>query len=267
VVAGQDVKSHGTHVAGLIGARPPPLAGPYYVGVAPGVTLYTARVFAPNAPGASNGDIAMALDDMSTHRDVHLVNLSLGSPVPSMIVYDAILAAEQRGTLTVCAAGNDGKGLSFPAAFAETMAITALGYDIPGALPVGTPSLKKKPAASATGRFGRGAYDKVFFPQFSNFGRGVSFIAPGVGIISTVPERNGLVTPYGAMDGTSMASPIACAAMAILLSQDNAYLAMNGDEARTRRAREIVSSPDACTQLGLRANFEGLGMPVLPLFA
>ena len=69
----------------------------------------------------------------------------------------------------------------------------------------------------------------LFLASFSCFGHTLACAAPGVGIVSTVPDRNGFVGAYMEMDGTSMASPAACGTLAVILSQDATY---ENDDAR-----------------------------------
>jgi hypothetical protein len=64
-----DVDSHGTHVCGTIAARPDRPGA--YGGLAPGATLFAARVFRDAASGAKQGDIANAIDELSR---THLVS-------------------------------------------------------------------------------------------------------------------------------------------------------------------------------------------------
>lgn len=247
---GADVDSHGSHVSGTIGARPND--GSQRAGVAPGCSLFSARVFPPNE-GASQGDIANAIDELSRERGVDLINMSLGSSAPSQIELDAIQDALQRGTLCICAAGNDSGPVSFPAAFPEAVAVSAIG--LKGQAPSGSLSATRVPVDPSK----HGAGD-LFLAEFSSFGSPVDCAAPGVGIIATVPERFGLTEPYAAMDGTSMASPAACGALAALLAGSASYQALTGS-ARAEAARTILHQH--LRSIGLAAVFQGGGMPFL----
>jgi subtilisin family serine protease len=249
---GADVDSHGSHVSGTIGARPVRSAS-QRAGIAPGVTLFSARVFPPNE-GANQGDIANAIDELSRERGVDLINMSLGAASGSQIELDAIQDALQRGTLCVCAAGNDGGAVSFPAAFPEVVAVSAVG--LKDTAPVGSLSATRLPTDPA--KHGSGG---LFLAEFSNFGNQVDCAAPGVGIIATVPERFGLTEPYAVMDGTSMASPAACGALAALLAASPAYQALTGS-ARAEAARAILRNNTQ--SIGLAAVFQGSGMPRIP---
>jgi subtilisin len=242
---------HGTHVAGTIGARP--IASGDYAGLAPGCDLFAARVFPPGR-GANQGDIAAAIDALSRDLQVDLINMSLGSPTPSEILHDAIIDAAERGTLCIAAAGNSAGPVGFPAAFDEVVAVAALGLE--GWGPAGSLSSTRLPAAAES--FGR---DGLYFANFSCFGPQLDCCAPGVGIIATMPGAAGLPAPFGAMDGTSMASPVVCGAAAVLLSRSNAYLGLNRDSSRTAAARQILNG--ALIDVSLKVAQQGRGVPSL----
>lgn len=247
---GADVDSHGTHVAGTIGARPS--SAGELAGISPGVELYAIRVFPPGN-GANQGDIANAIDHLSSINQCDLINLSLGSMYPSEIEHDAIIDAMERGTLCVCAAANDGVDpVNYPAAFPETLAITAIGLN--GWGPDGSISALNYPEIPE--KYGDNGY---FLASFSNFGVDVSAAGGGVGIISTVPERYGHISPYAVMDGTSMASPAACGAIAALLAGSEEYLAMPRDIMRAERARSLMRAN--AMDLGLGPIYQGRGAP------
>ncbi len=246
---GADVDSHGTHVCGTIGARTSNEHG--FAGIAPGARLVSARVFPANS-GANQGDIANAIDFLSDEKRVDLINLSLGSPVPSEIERDAILDALERGTLCVCAAANSAGPVEFPAAFPETVAVSALG--LLGWGPSGTVAASRLPEDAM--KFGS---DKLYLANFSCFGPEVTCAAPGVGIIATVPARHGLEAPYAAMGGTSMASPAAVGALTRLLAPNKEYQAMDRDRTRAEAARSILVR--ACSDIDLAPEFQGAGLP------
>lgn len=246
---GADSDSHGSHVCGTIGARPTSELD--FVGIAPGADLFSARVFPPGR-GANQGDIADAIDSLSKDHQVDLINLSLGAPFPSEIEQDAIQDALERGTLCVCAAANSAGPVEFPAAFPESVAVSALGLE--GWGPDGTLASTRQP--SEIEKFGS---DRMFLANFSCFGPEIDCCAPGVGIISTVPERHGLIAPYVSMDGTSMASPAACGTLAAILSTAPDYQNLPRDVSRAERARALLKAK--CQDVGMEARFQGRGIP------
>ncbi len=247
--SGADVDSHGTHVCGTIGARPDSASD--YAGIVPGVKLFSARVFPANA-GANQLDIVNAIDELSDKHQVDLINMSLGASLGSEIERDAILDALERGTLCVCAAGNSNGSVEFPAAFPETIAVSAiglLGWGTPGSMP------STRLPLEAT-RFGD---DNLFHANFSCFGEQIVAAGPGVGIISTIPPRFGLTKPYASMGGTSMASPAVCGILAAILSNSSAYKALPQNNARSAIGLNLLQQ--ACQSIGLDAKFQGRGMP------
>lgn len=252
VGGGADADNHGSHVCGIIGARPTGTGE--YAGIAPGVELVSARVFPPGG-GANQGDIANAIEELSRNRQTDLINLSLGATSGSQIERDAIQDALERGTVCICAAGNSAGAVLFPAAFPETVAVSALGIE--GWGPAGSLAAGRLPLDPARfGDFG------LYLANFSCFGTEVTATGPGVGILSTVPERHGLAAPYAVMDGTSMASPAVCAVWAGLLAQDATYAQLPRDENRARMALAILRQH--VRDIGLSPQFQGLGVPGLP---
>jgi Subtilase family len=246
---GADVESHGSHVCGTIGARPD--NDQNFMGMAPGVDLFSARVFPPER-GANQADIADAIQSLSEDHQVDLINLSLGASSPSNVERDAIEDAREKGCLCVCAAANSAGPVQFPAAFPESVAVSALGLE--GWGPDGTLASMRQP--SEVEKFG---LFRMFLANFSCFGPEIDCCAPGVGIISTVPERENLPLPYGSMDGTSMASPSACGALAAILSATPEYLGMPRDVTRAETARALLKGN--CQDVGMQATFQGQGIP------
>ncbi len=253
--SGRDVRSHGTHVAGTIAATPP-AGGKGYAGVAPGVELFGARVFREvGEGGASQADIAQAVEALSKDCEADLIHISVGAPYGSDVLQDALVDALERGTLCVCAAGNEGGPITCPAAFPETLAISAVGRQ--GWPPPETLSASRYPDSSE-----KTGAENLFLADFSSSGSDLTAAAPGVGIIATVPERFGREAPYLAMDGTSMASPAACGALANRLASDGVYTSLPRNASRPSRARILFGS--GCKDIDLPEKYQGRGLAQSP---
>jgi subtilisin len=238
-------------VCGLIGARHPVSD---LVGVAPAAELFSIRVFDSVDTGANQIDIAAAIDALSEDREVDLINLSLGASTASAVEEEAIQDALERGTLCICAAGNSAGRVQYPAAFMETVAVSALGME--GWGPNGTLATWRLPTDAD--RFGR---DGLYLANFSCFGKEINVAAPGVELISTVPEHPNFPSPRAAMGGTSMAAPLVTGVLAALLSRDGAYLMMPRDANRSEYARGVLRK--AARSIDLDSQYEGWGLPLL----
>lgn len=250
----RDCADHGTHVCGIIAALPPQPSADY-AGIAPAAEVYAARVF-PQGLNATQGDIANAIDTLATDIGVHLINMSLGSTKPSIIELDAIRFAMEHGVLCICAAGNDNGGpVSYPAAYNETVAVSALG--LMGMYPGGTLSAWFTPATPD--KFG---IDGLFLAKYSNVGKAVVCCAPGTGIISTVPATPGYPAPYLVMDGTSMSSPMVTGALAAGLAKDAGYKSITENSERFAYAVNFAVTASS-NSLNLNSIYQGYGLTEL----
>jgi subtilisin len=222
--------------------------------MAPAASLYHARVFASEDDGPTQADLINAIDCLSRDNGCDLINMSLGGGPPSGAEEDCIRDALERGTLCICSAGNDAGPINYPAAYPECISVSALG--LVGWAPPGTFSSGNRPREP--GKLGK---NNLFLATFSSNGDGLVACGPGVGVVSTVPDRNGATDLYMEMDGTSMASPGVCATLAAILSRNANYATLNRDASRSRAARQLLEA--SCESLGLARGFQGLGLPVL----
>jgi subtilisin len=245
-----DVAEHGTHTSGLVGARPT-RAGDY-AGMAPDCSLYHVRVFKSEEEGPSQADLINAIDTLSRDNQCDLINMSLGGGPAMQSEEDCINDALQRGTLCICSAGNDAGPIDYPGAYPECAAVSAIGEL--GWAPPGTFSNSNTPQDPAL--LGN---SNLFLASFSCFGPTLACAGPGVGIISTVPDHGGATGLYMEMDGTSMASPAACGALAAILAADENYGALSRDTSRSTAARSALSQH--CELIGLAVQYEGRGLP------
>jgi thermitase len=184
----QDGCGHGTHVAGIAAA-----AGNNGIGIA-GIA-WNARIMPvrvlDNACGGSYADVADGIIWAVDHG-ASIINLSLGG-LPSTLMENATYYAYSHGVPVFAAVGNDGVSVYYPAAYDWVMSIGATD--------------------SANARWGN-----------SNYGAALDLMAPGVNVYSTTPllASNNVkfkTSPkYSFLTGTSMASPHAAGAAALLMS-------------------------------------------------
>ncbi len=201
---GDDDHYHGTHVAGTIGALD---NGIGVVGVAPGARIWAVKVLNSQGSGWSSWIIA-GIDWVAANAaTIEVANMSLGGSGFSQAEYDAIQGAVNKGVAFAVAAGNDDADARnySPGGFNNVLSVSALAdFDgAPGAL--GSPTCR--------------ADQDDTLADFSNWGPEVDVAAPGVCILSTYPLEKG---EYGTISGTSMASPHAAGALALLASMHKA---------------------------------------------
>lgn len=185
-----DENGHGTHVAGIIGAKNNAFG---VMGVASGATLVSLRVLDKDGSGLLSYIIEALGYVNSNANPGDVVNLSLGEDSISNILDEQVQNTAARGIYIAIAAGNDSK--------------PARDFS-PGR--VNGPNI-----------FTVSAIDSVDnFASFSNYGNDVvDYAAPGVRILSTYKEGK-----YAYMTGTSMATPH----VAGLLLLKGANIATNG---------------------------------------
>jgi subtilisin len=197
---GDDDHYHGTHVAGTIAAID---NGSGVVGVAPGARLWAVKVCDSRGSCPSSAIIA-GIDYVTANAgEIEVANMSLGGSGFNQAEYDAIDGAVNKGVAFAVAAGNSDDDASkySPAAFNNVLTVSALAdFDgLPGGL--GSPTCRNDQDDTLA--------------DFSNWGSAVDIAAPGVCILSTYPLEKG---EYGTISGTSMASPHAAGALALLAS-------------------------------------------------
>jgi subtilisin family serine protease len=238
---------HGTHVAGIIGARDPGALFPE--GVAPEATVRSYRVFGgadgrATSSGSIINAILMAIDD-----GCDIINLSLGGRILKEDgVRDAVNEAWDQGVICVAAAGNAGrKAVTFPAAHYNCVGVSAVGRA--SLLPVGAPARQHVAAPYSS------TDPDVFLANFSNIGPQIDFAGPGVEILSTIPGGG-----YAASSGTSMAAPVISGFAAVALSRDKTILTAKRDKERAAAMFGMLSSKASPFKFG-SFDYEGYGVP------
>lgn len=113
-----DTNGHGTHVAGIIAGRGE------LMGIAPRANILSCKVLGNDGCGSMDA-VARAIL-FAVELKSHLIVMSLGAPVGSAKLEQAVLAAEKADIPVICAAGNDGGRVSYPAAYGSTIAVGAV---------------------------------------------------------------------------------------------------------------------------------------------
>jgi len=192
-----DDMGHGTHVAGIIGAR-----GHNHMGTA-GVIWYVKMIplkfigYHENELDCGGdthwcGDTAGEIEaiDYAIRKGAKIINASFGSYDFDPLEFNKIAEADGAGILFVAAAGNDANNN-------DLLPLYPASYNLPNIISV-----------AATDQNDRRA-------SFSNWGPGTVHVsAPGVYILSTVPNINtysmctgSVYAGYDFCSGTSMAAP------------------------------------------------------------
>lgn len=180
-------ESHGTHVAGIIGAVRGNKKG--VDGVAKAVKIMAVRTV-PDGDEYDK-DVALAIR-YAVDNGAKVINASFGkkfSPNAEW-VYDALKYAEEKDVLFVHAAGNDGLDLDD---------LSNTNYPNDHQLQQGKEIVSNYLAVGAL----TSSYGPNMVASFSNYGKeNVDIFAPGDGIYSTMPNNS-----YEFQGGTSMAAP------------------------------------------------------------
>jgi len=184
----KDKNGHGTHVVGTIAAMYNDIG---VVGVAYNIEIYAIKVLSDSGSGtwqdAAEGIYwAMKGPDgiIGTQDDAEVISMSFGGFSYDEGFYNAVKAAYKAGIVLVAAAGNEGEeGVTYPAKFPEVIAVAAIDEN-----------------------------DNV--ASWSSKGPEVELAAPGVNVLSTIPNNR-----YAYYSGTSMACPHVSGTVGLMISK------------------------------------------------
>ena len=216
----KDIKSsandkcgHGTHVAGIAGAKHNHFG---IVGMAPGARLWAIKVLEFNestqkCEGAMSS-VIQAVEYITKHaNEIDVVNLSFGCKCKSAALDDAINTSLSKNVPYVVAAGNTHTDASSftPGNMSDVITVSAIA-DFDGKCG----SLGPADYVDA-GNLSGYANDDSFAP-FSNYGPEIDIAAPGVKINSTYTNSS-----YALMGGTSIAAPYVTGTVALYKMLNN----------------------------------------------
>ncbi len=234
----EDEQGHGTAVSGIIASR----GRQSGVGVAPGASIVAVRVFRDQG-GAPTSDIVDGLDWVlirQNQHNIHVVNMSLGSGGSNGTNCDNEFASVKsafqrlvaRGVAIFVATGNNGypDRVSFPACISNSIAVGAT-FDAS--------------FASAPYCPGMGAVTPLTIACFTNRGRALDILAPGV--LITHPKMGGGLDS-GA--GTSFAAPMA-AGVAALMFEANPDLRPSDVERILKNTGTPIRHPESGDEVPL----------------
>ncbi len=160
-----DDHGHGSHVTGTIAQVTNNGIG--VAGIARNVKIMPLKVLSAGGSGSVAG-IADAIRYAADHG-AKVINMSLGGPFPSKVLQKAVKYAHDKGTIVICAAGNDGKNkVGYPAGYPYAVAVSATQFD-----------------------------ESITF--YSNYGKDIDIAAPGG---NTRVDQNGDGQPDGVLQNT-----------------------------------------------------------------
>lgn len=182
-----DTHGHGTHIAGIISGASANGIG--ISGVCPRVAIMPLKYYDNSGAGFNNLNNTVRAIRYAVQMGANIINYSGGGADPAPNERMAIEEAQRHGILFVAAAGNDGHNNDQTPYFPQNYPLDNI---------VGVASVNKA---------------NTLLPS-SNFGKTVDIAAPGLGILSTLPDSR-----LGTMSGTSQATAFVTGAAALLASQ------------------------------------------------
>ena len=258
----QDVLGHGTHVAGLLGARDNNMG---IVGVAPDVTIYCAKLGDANQIPLTN--VQAALEWVLIRHDqvtpqIRVVNMSLAAPSSGSATEAAIAGLIQQlyaeGVITVVSAGNDPTAqvdVMFPGNVANVVSVAGTtatdGINTCGAIPgwvLGdTPFSHTTDGPSITISAPASEREDILLGSVSCTGlfygllsTSLSTVSDGPGIPAPISRK--IPTPQGPVEGrgTSFAAPLVSGVLVRIYEQKALAGTITGTSADANEARATM---------------------------
>lgn len=169
---------HGTHVAGIVGAKQNNISGIAGVAKYVGIIPIKCGIDDANAAYIESGYQGILY---AATLGAHTINCSWGGSGMGQAEAEVLQNVSEMGSIVVAAAGNNGANIAF--------------------MPASNPNVVSVASSD----------DRDRKSGFSNYNIAVDIIAPGTQIMSTI-----LNDGYAPFNGTSMASPIVAAALGVL---------------------------------------------------
>jgi len=205
-----DTSPHGTHVAGIVAGFYPDQ--PDQNGLAPGAQIVSVKIGHPLMNGMETGPALERGVIAALRHRIDIINMSYGEPVEApnqgRLIERISQLVEEHGVLFVSSAGNDGPALTTLGAPGGTAsAVLGVGAYLSPAM------LAAEYAAIET--LAEAPYSFTSRGPAADGALGVDIFAPG-GAIAPIPQWTQARSAQ--MNGTSMSSPNATGAAALLLS-------------------------------------------------
>jgi subtilisin family serine protease len=193
-----DGNGHGTWAASAIAANS---SNSTHDGVAPDASLLVLKALADDGSGATS-DITAAIR-YAADEGADVISLSLGSPIYSESLADAVQYARDNGSVVVVAVGNSARtqpvGIASPAEVEGAIGVAATTGE----------SAKNASVAYFSQRSGQVAADgHIDTPEE------VDVAAPGMRTVAQTPTESGRVDE-STLSGTSMATPMVAGSVAL----------------------------------------------------
>ncbi|MFJ3303275.1 S8 family serine peptidase [Streptomyces sp. NPDC086549] len=238
----RDTVGSGTHAAGIIAGAD---TGKGVIGIAVDAEIEVCQVM----PDGHFSDLIAALDHC-IEREVDIAHIAVATPYSSALVSRKLADANAMGIACVAPTGDTGGPVAFPGSLPTVFAVGALG--VFGSYPQDT--------SQATHSGPQLTPEGLFVAPFSCYGPGVDAAAPGVAVLSDVPQGG-----YAALDGTGTASAHVAGLAALVLAHHEDFhgqLLPRGP-GRVQHLFDIISA--SCRQLAAQGTMEaarvGRGLP------